>query len=250
MSHRTLTRFEESGRLTRTLAVALENHLALGGGTAAAAQRQRVGVLEDGLAELARALRDGLAAVRKEGQAMSEAQARALAQLQERVAALEAGPGGQGVAAPGGKSGGGDQAAGGTPGAGGAGQVKPGSAGTAPARPPRRDYPELVTAEPEPGEERVYGAGATAVIIRWRKARDEFAAATDKLVKLDAQERRLELEVALIEEHRLTLPPATYPWDWGDRRQEAQRRTLVLDDVIKDRARLKLRRFLTLGLWR
>ena len=61
VSPRTLTRFEESRRLTRTLAVALENHLVRGGGTAAEAQWQRVAALEDGLAELTRALRDGLA---------------------------------------------------------------------------------------------------------------------------------------------------------------------------------------------
>ena len=52
VSPRTLTRFEEARRLTPTLAGALERHLLEGGGSAAATQRHRVGMLEDGLKEL------------------------------------------------------------------------------------------------------------------------------------------------------------------------------------------------------
>ena len=115
---------------------------------------------------------------------------------------------------------------------------------------PRRTYYDLVTAEAEPGEELVYGEAATAVIVKWREARDAVPRTRDALDRLNARERRLELEVELIEQHELTLPPATYPWDWGDRRQEVRRRTEALDEVIVDRKMLRLRRFLTLGLWR
>ena len=66
VSPRTLTRFEDGRRLTPTLAGALERHL-LEGGSAAATQRHRLGMLEDGLQELERALREGLAALRREG---------------------------------------------------------------------------------------------------------------------------------------------------------------------------------------
>ncbi len=200
VSYRTLTRFEELRRLTRTLAAVLENHLALGGGTAAVAQRQRVAALEDGLAELAVALRDGLEAARKEGREASEAQAKALGEVRRRLAALESAS----PATPGGPP------ASGTP-----------ASGAAPVRPPFREYPALVTAEAEPGEELVYGQAATPVIARWREARDAVDGVTDKLARLDAQERLLELEIALIQEHELTLPPARYPWDRTDRRQEA-----------------------------
>ena len=245
VSQRTLTRFEESGRLTRTLAAALEKHLALGGGTAAAQQRQRAAALEDGLAELARALRRGLAAVRREGQAAHEEQAGALAEMERRLAALEVA--GDGAAAP---ATGGNSDVGGQTGKTAA-PAQPASPGQSkPVERPRRKYYDLVTAEAEPGEELVYGAAATAVIVRWREARDDANRAKDALVKLNARERRLELEVALIEEHQLTLPPATYPWDWGDRRQEVGRRNDLLYDIKVDRFKLKLRRCLTLGLWR
>ncbi len=232
VSPRTLTRFEESRRLTPTLVGALERHLLEGGGSAAATQRHRLGMLEDGLGELERLLREGLAELRRDGDTAREEQARALAQLERRVAALES----AGSSTPGPSS----QSAG---------------SGPAPAAKPvgelpRRKYPYLVTEEAEPGEELVYGDEATAVIVRWREARDAFAAATDALDVLNARERRLRLEIELIQEHELTLPPATRPWDWGDRRQEVRRRNALLDDTIVDRKMLKLRRFFTLGIWR
>ena len=68
--------------------------------------------------------------------------------------------------------------------------------------------------------------------------------------RLNARQRRLELEIELIEEHKLTLPPATYPWNWGDRQQQVRRRNEALDEVIVDRKMLRLRRFLICGLWR
>ncbi len=229
VSPRTLTRFEESRRLTPTLAGALERHLLEGGGSAAATQRHRLGMLEDGQKELKKALSDGLAEVRKQGETAREEQARALGELEQRVAALEA-PGET------------------HPSAASAGNPAP--AGQSVAQRPRRVYNDLVTDDAEPGEELVYGDAATAVIVQWRQARDAFAAAKDALDVLNARQRRVELEIALIEQHELTLPPATRPWDWGDRRQEVRRRNELLDQTIVDRKMLKLRRFLTLGLWR
>ena len=231
VSPRTLTRYEESRRLTPTLAGALERHLLEGGGSAAATQRHRLGMLEDGLKELERALAEGLAALRREGETAREEQARELAELARRVSALEAA-------------------------GNGAVQVKAGTPAGSPARRflrssrPRRVYPDLVTAEAEPGEELVYGDAATAVIVQWREARDAFGAAKDAMDVLNIRQRRLELEVELIEKHELTLPPATRSWDWGDRRQEVNRRNEMLYEVNVDRKMLKLRRFLTLGLWR
>ncbi len=225
---RTLTRYEESRRLTPTLAGALERRLLEGGGSAASVLRRRLGELEDGLAELERQLQAEVEAVRKEARAAEERQADALADLAKRLAALEA-----------------------------AGQdsSKPTSVPqSAPQKPltvrPRRDYDALVTAEPEPGEELVFGSAATEVIVAWREARDAVGHCTNSLDRLNARERWLELEIELIGKHELTLPPASYPWDWGDRRQEVRRRSEALDEVIRDRKMLKLRRFLTYGLWR
>ncbi len=69
VSSRTLTRFEESRRLTPTLAGALERHLLEGAGR----RRPPSGIVRgcDGLRELEGALREGLAALRKEGEARS-----------------------------------------------------------------------------------------------------------------------------------------------------------------------------------
>lgn len=241
VSVRTLGRFEESRRLTRTVAAALDAHLLRGGGSAADRQRRQAADVAERVAALEKSLPEGLAAVRQEGQSAVEEQAEVLGQLARRVAALEAA--GSNTAAMNG----------GAPAGGGIAKPPPVSQGAA-AQPvverPRRVYPDLVTAEAEPGEELVYGDAATAVIVQWREARDAFAATTDAMDILNARERRLKLEIELIEQHELTLPPATRPGDWGDRRQEVRRRNEMLDDVIVERKLLRLRRFLTLGLCR
>ena len=230
LSVRTLGRFEESRRLTRTVAAALEAHLLKGGGSAADRQRRQAADVAKRVAALEKALPDGLAAVRQEGQSAVGEQAKALGELERRVAALEAANGGAPT------------------------KAQPASKGVAAANPvvqrPRRVYPDLVTAEAEPGEELVYGAAATAVIIQWREARDAVGKPRDALDRLNARQRWYELEVELIEQHELTLPPATRSWDWGDRRQELRRRNEALDEIMVDRRMLRLRRFLTLGLWR
>ena len=189
---------------------------------------ERVAVLE-------KALPDGLAAVRQEGQSAVGEQAKTLGDLERRVAALEA------------------AVDGGAPAGGSAAKSQPAGQGTA-AQPvvqrPRRVYPDLVTAESEPGEELVYGDAATAVISQWREARDAVGKPKDAPDRLNARQRWYELEVELIETHELTLPPATRSWDWGDRRQEVRRRNEALGEIMVDRKMLKLRRFLTFGIWR
>ena len=240
VSVRTLGRFEESRRLTRTVAAALEAHLLKGGGSAADRQRREAADVAERVAALEKALPEGLAALRQEGQSAVGEQAKALGELARRVAALEAAGNGAAVATAGHRR---QRCAVAT--------CRPGSGGDsprgqqAPAGLPRPGY-----AEAEPGEELVYGDAATAVIVQWREARDAFGAATDAMDILNARERRLELEVELIEKHELTLPPATRPWDWGDRRQEVRRRNEMLYEVTVDRKMLKLRRLLTLGIWR
>ncbi len=248
VSYRTLSRAEGSARLTPRLADALESYLVQGGGTAAAQQRRGLAEVADRVAALEKALSEGLEAVRQEGQSAVEEQAKTLGELARRVAALEAA--GNGAAATTGASAAGSA----NSSAGAVAKSQPAVQGAAAAKPvvqrPLRVYPDLVTAEAEPGEELVYGDAATAVIVQWREARDAFGAATDAMDILNTRQRRLEFEIELIEKHELTLPPATRPWDWGDRRQEVRRRNELLDEAIVDRKMLRLRRFLTLGLWR
>ena len=71
----------------------------------------------------------------------------------------------------------------------------------------------MVTAESEPGEEQVYGE-ATSAIVQWRRAKTEFQDAMKAgtaLSRAIALERLLMLEIELIGEWELTLPPRTYP---------------------------------------
>ena len=121
---------------------------------------------------------------------------------------------------------------------------------------PPRKYPKLVTLEAEDGEEKVYG-DATPVIVEWREAKAEFSDLLKTGTVLEQEEARirmLTLEIALIEKHELTLPPATYPWGREDRRDQVRRRegSLGVAHVDRNRALLRrwIRRVLTFSIWR
>ena len=123
------------------------------------------------------------------------------------------------------------------------------------------EYPEIVTTEEEPEEERFYGA-AMEVVAEWRLARlrreqADVEAATGKtastLDRLRADERLLQLELELVGAHGLTLPPADRPWDGIRRQSELRVLDQALQQVRRERRRAQLRhwglRLLTLGLW-
>lgn len=117
---------------------------------------------------------------------------------------------------------------------------------------PLRRYPELVTVEAEPGERRFYGR-ATPAVAAWRKARTRREQAPTKLDRLRADERMLTLELELVGEHELTLPPADRPWDGLRRQTELRVTRKALQRVRRDRRRAQvahwLLRLLTLGFW-
>ncbi|MDE2934612.1 MAG: hypothetical protein OXS47_12215 [Chloroflexota bacterium] len=75
---------------------------------------------------------------------------------------------------------------------------------------PARLYPELVTEDPAPDDEEVYGE-AWPLVEEWRRLWQAHVRPAGGLEWLRRAERILELEVAMLEEHRLTLPPATFP---------------------------------------
>ena len=115
-----------------------------------------------------------------------------------------------------------------------------------------RKYPELVTREPAPDDEEVYGA-AWPLVEEWRRLRDGHPNDGRSLSWLVTEERILNLELAMAEEHGLTLPPETQPlagvWRNGQRRSiEA-----ALGDTRWARTRRErlrwVRRFFTVGLW-
>ena len=242
VSYRTLARAVETGRLTGRMADALERHLSEVKGSATAPVRQeQADDAEEGVEHLkveVAKLRTRVDTMQAVVGALQEDQARTLRQWERRLARVEARR---------------------VPASGAGGASKPSVKGTSEGvseRPqmkrPSRAYRQLVTAEPEEGEELIYGE-ATPSIIEWREARTTLEEAKRRLDKLDARRSLLELEVRLVEDHELTLPPAVYPWDRADRRDEVWRRKQSLHDLRVERNRAVLwrwvRRLLTLGLW-
>lgn len=248
VGYRTLKGATESGVLTERMTVGLERLLLLGGGPTAARERERMDALVKRAGELADGLRGAMdridalgeevAALRAEVVAAGEEQAEqaeAVQTMERRLAALEAARQGSDTAS--GSASGGEQPV------------------ERPRYVPPRRYPQLVTKEAEDGEEEVYGEAAP-VIVEWRKAYAEMMRLekTGPPLRCNAvNERRLELEVALIEEHGLTLPPARYPWSWYDRREQLWNRRQLQALNRKKRGRLVRRkwllRLLTLGFW-
>ncbi len=109
----------------------------------------------------------------------------------------------------------------------------------------------LAPAEPVPDEEKIYGEAAGA-LREWREAWSAYRRLPDGVAKLETELRILELEIALIDAHRLTLPPAKYPWDRFERRDEIRRRRRSVGEAQADLRRAirrrRLRRVCTLGL--
>ena len=187
--------------------------------------------LVERVSALERELRGGLEAVVGEVKAFREEHARSMRHVERRLVRLEAG-----------------RSESETP--------SPTGAETEPTkrryvRP--RTYPQLVTPEAEPDEDLVYG-DATPVIVEWRRVRAEFLKTRATLDRTEVQEPMLEMEIALVGEHELTLPPASFPWDEFDRRDKVWERTQDLKRVRAERNRALLRRWLrrvlTFGLWR
>ena len=74
----------------------------------------------------------------------------------------------------------------------------------------RREYPDLATREPASDDEEIFGE-AWPLIVEWRGLKDAHPNDGRGLEWLTAQERVLEVELALLEEHGMTLPPEKQP---------------------------------------
>ena len=224
IGRKTIWRSMTSGRLTPHLAIALEQWLVEADRAALGALEQRVTGIDERLRALEEALRTGLGELRAEVTGLRETRAPAPGRRKPQAAATPA-PAGRST-----------------------------HAGTAAERSRDlswRPYPQLVTSEPEPGEERFYGEAAPTVAA-WREARRESREGRRRLERLDAEQRMRELELVLIGDHELTLPPAVYPWDRADRRNELWRRRQALADARAERRqalwRRRALRLLTLGI--
>ena len=123
-----------------------------------------------------------------------------------------------------------------------------------PTRPrfPRRDYDEIVTIEPTPDDSYVYGK-AWPLVREWRMLRRNHPAEGRTLSWMQRRERLLKVEIALLNEHRLTLPPDAQPIDDQWRRHVTNWRINDLRVVRRRIVRRKLlrwvRRLATFGLW-
>ena len=127
-------------------------------------------------------------------------------------------------------------------------------AGLGVSRPARRRRvdPELVTREPAEDDPEVYG-DAWPLVQEWRKIKNRHPVQGRSLSWLTDHERLLTLELAMLEEHGLTLPPAKQPVKGLARRDHTRWRWKALyrtQVAIRKRKLLRwLRRLLTLGAW-
>ena len=124
-------------------------------------------------------------------------------------------------------------------------------------RPSRKQGPGLpdagvVTMEEQPDEDDALGPAA-ALITAWRESRHVAASARSRVDQAKATVRRWELEVELLRDFHLTLPPDTEPLDDSRRADHTRWRQEALADAGRELARAVrrrwLRRVLTLGLW-
>ena len=227
VDHRTLTASMERGRLSRRMRNALDKALLEGGGSPAVEQRERNDALEDRVKEvevqvesLGRDMSKGLSAVQGDVKALRDEHGRRLSQLEPGRA--------------------GEADAGGTDGA--AGKLKGRTR-------LRREFPDLVTREPADDDEEVFGE-AWSLIVEWRELKETHPNRGGGLSWLETQERLLAVELALLEDHGMTLPPETYPLrDFAREGQVNWRRTALSDTRRALRWREPLRK-VTLGLWR
>ena len=114
----------------------------------------------------------------------------------------------------------------------------------------RREHPELVTREPATDDEQVYG-DAWPLVDEWRVLELRRETGT-KLDRARTKERIMELEITLIDECGLTLPPASSSMHPSERGTHLGWRRRELNGLRRERAKQevlrRVRRVLTLGL--
>ena len=235
VNHKTLTRAEESGEMTGRMSDALELLLRRADDAEVARLREAVRAMEERLATL----EGGVDTPDAEG----------------KVESGREDTGDKGEADTQAQEGNGDdtetQAEDEKPDAGAASQV----VRLRPANPDtlRPFDPEIVTVQPADDDVAVYGA-AWPLVEEWRSLRAGHPNQGSSLSWLTMQERLLVLELAMLQEHGLTLPPEKQPLrGFGRNGQTSWRRTALADTrkALVRRNRLRwVRRILTLWLWR
>ncbi len=220
VNYKTLVRAVDSGRLSSRMSDALER-LLLSGGSPGGEERdgrvaelgQRLARLERGMESLAAELRGGLAELRGTG-------AGQVGDAAVGHAATQMPTGGREVV---------DQLA--------------TVIGLRPVKraEPSALPPEVVTEAPAAGNEETYGE-AWALVEEWRRLRAGHPNQGKGLPWLVTEERLLTLELAMLEEHGLTLPPETEPLRGFGRATQVNWRRTALEDTRGERAWAELRR--------
>ncbi len=226
VDRRTLDAGLDEGVLSRRMRGALDRALQSGLGSVAAEQRDRNDRLEQRLTDmegaveaLAKEVRRRLAGIEGAVEALRRDDGLGVGPGQAWTDSTEAGESGQG--------------------------------GQSPVRARvRREYPDLVTREPAPEDEEVFG-DAWPLIVEWRELKDSHPNDGGGLAWLTAHERLLTVELTLLEEHGMTLPPEKQPLRGFDRDGQITWRRTALFDTRRERKKVKLLRRLTFGLlWR
>ena len=229
LDQRTVAECARTGQLSRRVRQALERALQEGVGSAAARQRER----NDGLEARVEALEKGHVAHEKGHDELGKELRRRMAAVEGRVEAQGTGAGHAGAGPSRSESGAPD-------------------AGRKPSSRPRvwREYPDLVTRETEEDDEEVFG-DAWALIVEWRGLKDAHPNDGRDLAWLAAEERLRVVELALLEEHGMTLPPEKRPLRGFDRDGQINWRRTALYDTRRALRKRELLNTLTLRLlWR
>ena len=232
VNNKTLTRAEESGEITGRMSDALELLLRRADDAELARLREAVGALEERLAAL-----EGVETPDAE-EAEGEGDGTETQKKQEDDTETRAKDGKDGEGAGRSES-----------------RAAPHVARLRPTNPDTLQPfdPEIVTVQPADDDVDIYG-DSWPLVEEWRKLRDGHPNQGKSLSWLTTHERLLVLELAMLEEHGLTLPPEKQPLrGFGRNGQTSWRRTALADTRVALRKRKMLRwvrKVLTLWLWR
>ena len=236
VAYRTLVKAEETGEITGRMGDAIERLSSAGDSPEVKRLRESVGMveermaaLESGMGALGKELRDGLDKLRIAAAGKSDAEGGG----EEGTQAEDAGEKKAGRSETG---------------------AAPPVAGLRPKKPLRErpKEPEVVTVKPADDDREVYGK-AWPLIEEWRSLRTGHPSEGKSLSWLTTHERLLVLELAMLEEHGLTLPPEKQALRGFGRSGQTTWRWTALADTRRSLARWELlrwvRRVLTVGLW-
>ena len=232
VDQRTVAECAKTGQLSRRVRQALERALQEGVGSAAARQRER----NDRLETRVEALEKGHEAHEKGHDELGKEVRRRMAAVEGEIGALKRSDA-QGTGA-------------GHAGAGPS-QSEAGASGrgrTPSSRPRvRREYPDLVTREPAEDDAEVFG-DAWPLIVEWRELKDAHPNEGKGLSWLAEEERLRVVELALLEDHGMTLPPEKRPLRGFDRDGQINWRRTALFDTRRAVRKRELLRKVTFGL--